>query len=162
MDFCDGQPYCGAEDCPMSGFLLAAPERTGARTRHNIVALFEGAICSVLLTFRGFLECKLRIFFGSEVPEQKKPPDGCRRLVEVRHWYRLHGQLQPLPNQERPDPNKRRVERAVREVVMALSAEGHLIALPGAIKVADGRLLSFARHSKVSAEPGRFSRCLPT
>jgi hypothetical protein len=53
----------------------------------------------------------------------------CRRLERVRLWIDCMDRCSRWPDQERPCPTKVRVERLGGGIVIALSADGQLIAL---------------------------------
>jgi hypothetical protein len=65
----------------------------------------------------------------SGVGDKKQPPNDRRRLEWVRHLIDCMDRCSQWPDQERPCPINGRVERVVGRIVMALSAEGQLIAL---------------------------------
>jgi hypothetical protein len=69
------------------------------------------------------------------VAGKKQPPSGCRAAGEGKTSIDCMDRCSQWPDQERPCPTKERVERLVGGIVIALSAEGQLIALLGKARV---------------------------
>jgi hypothetical protein len=71
---------------------------------------------------------EMRLYGACGVAGKKQPPNGRRRLEWVRQLIDRTDRCSQWPDQERPCPINGRVERVVGRIVMALSAEGQLIA----------------------------------